>query len=306
MECIGLVAGKSGDSLTDELHRLGYAVALVGGKESEPGMGTADYICVKDLGEREAIESFFKEHNIAFIVFGTGHVKAIQLAEYLESKGFLTNIDTTKSKLAKDKVLFKEKIESLNLHTPKYVSFNQAFDLDRIVGEIGLPCVVKSVIDFTQPQKANTIEELEAAILEVQSTGTEVLIEKYIPGNDCTVAVVSDGIEVRSLGVIYYCKAKEYQLKGFDGAYSDQLPAEQEARLNLLSETIVRELGFIGLVRVDFIVDGDIPYILELNSIIVTGYKGSAYPFFKEVGIDIGKEMTENSIRIYKNKLNAQ
>ena len=41
---IGLIAGKSGDSLTDELHDLGYQVALVVGKEQEPGTEKADWI----------------------------------------------------------------------------------------------------------------------------------------------------------------------------------------------------------------------------------------------------------------------
>jgi len=46
---------------------------------------------------------------------------------------------------------------------------------------------------------------------------------------------------------------------------------------------IVEQLGFTGLLRIDFIVDecSEKVYVLELNTVIVTGYKGSAYPSLK-------------------------
>lgn len=42
MQTIGLIAGKSGDSLTDELHKRGYRVAIVCGRMREAGYDSAD------------------------------------------------------------------------------------------------------------------------------------------------------------------------------------------------------------------------------------------------------------------------
>jgi predicted Fe-Mo cluster-binding NifX family protein len=42
------------------------------------------------------------------------------------------------------------------------------------------------------------------------------------------------------------------------------------------------------------------PYILEVNAVIVTGYNGSAYPFFHSKGIDIAKIMTDTIEAIYE------
>jgi len=57
---------------------------------------------------------------------------------------------------------------------------------------------LKSAVDAVQPVKANSVAELKEAVEKVRATNTAVLIEEYIKGNDCTVAVESDGKNVRS------------------------------------------------------------------------------------------------------------
>jgi len=300
-ECIGLIGGHSGDSLTDELHKRGYIVALVAGKDNEPGMDSAEYVLTEDLSNHKLIIKYFVECNVKNVVIGTGHSKAIELAKVLETEGFKTNIDYNKSILAKDKVKFKNLLIKIGIKTPEFISFRDAYSIDEIINRIGLPCVVKSATDAVQPQKVNAKEDLQYAICNIKNTDTEVLIERYINGNDCTVAIINDGKYCESLGVTYYSKAKEYKLKGFDNAHSTQLSERKEQEICAIAKKIVDTLGFIGLLRIDFIIDEDV-FVLELNSVIVTGYNGSAYPFFKIQGIDIAKKMIDTAIRIFENK----
>jgi len=72
---------------------------------------------------------------------------------------------------------------------------------------------------------------------------------------------------------------------------------DKESEICKIAVQIVEQLGFTGLLRIDFIVDecSEKVYVLELNTVIVTGYKGSAYPFFKKQGIDIAEVMISNS-----------
>ncbi|WP_265445378.1 ATP-grasp domain-containing protein [Acetivibrio straminisolvens] len=300
--CIGLIAGHSGDSLTDILKRKGYRVAIVGGVKNEPGMDKADFELVEDLSNYKEIIGFFREHEVNKVIIGTGHHKAILLADVLEKSGIKTNINYSKSLLAKDKIKFKEELIKLEIATPKYLSIdvNKDVSIDEITGKIAIPCVVKSSVDAIQPVKANSVAELKEAIEKVKATNTVVLIEEYIKGNDCTVAVESNGKNIRSLGVTYYCKAKEYRLKGFDGAYSRKMSEDKESEICKIAVEIAKQLGFTGLLRIDFIVDecSEKVYVLELNTVIVTGYKGSAYPFFKKQGIDIAEVMISNSLKL--------
>lgn len=307
-ECIGLVAGHSGDSLTDKLHEIGFSVALVCGRNDEPGTDHADYILIEDLSNHKKIIDFFNEHKVNYIIVGTGHIKAIELAGKLKCSDFITNIDFCKSMLAKDKVKFKKKLLENGINTPRFFSFWEKFEINEVVDKIGLPCVVKSATDAVQPRKVNNFQELLEGIDKIKETKTEILIEEYISGNDCTVAVENDGNISKGLGVTYYSKAKEYKLKGFETAYSKKLSFKKEKEIITIAEKVTRLLEFSGLVRIDFIVDeinGKV-YVLELNSIIVTGYAGSAYPFFRNQGIDIAKVMIDNAMKTYKTKANKR
>lgn len=299
MQTIGLIAGKSGDSLTDELHKRGYKVAIVCGRLEEAGYDSADERILLDLLEFEKIIRFFQKKNVKKIIIGTGHYLVFNLVEKLEQAGFKTNIDIRKSLLAKDKVRFKKKLEEIGVDTPAYASFltREEFYKDGIV--FPLPCVVKSNTDTVQSKKINDIENLAEAAEDVFSTNAVLLLEQYIQGNDCTVAVVNDGITVKSLGVLYYSKAKEYGLKGFDLAKSEIMSEEKEKEVCKIASDIVRKIGFSGLVRIDFIISEKI-YVLELNSVIVTGYHGSAYPFFEKQGINIATEAINASLKILK------
>jgi len=85
-------------------------VAVVGGAENEPGMDKADFVLVGDLSKHKEIINFFREHEADKVIIGTGHRKAILLAKALEKNGFKTNINYSKSLLAKDKIKFKKEL----------------------------------------------------------------------------------------------------------------------------------------------------------------------------------------------------
>lgn len=302
-ERVGLIAGKSGDSLTDRLHEHGYKVALVAGRPGEPGTDLADDYFVKDLRFHEEIFQFFRELKVQYFVVGTGDRTAFQLVQYLEDRGMVCNLDDDMYLLLKDKIKTKQVFETLGIKTPKWMSFDTYPKLSHIVEQLGIPCVVKSAVDAVQPQKANSELELEEAIQDVWKTGTKILVEEFIQGGDCTYAVASDGENIQYLGPIYYSKAKEYQLKGFTGAYEAQLDAPLSNQLFPIVKRLMEHLKMTGTLRVDFMICDDAIYALEVNSVIVTGYHGSAYPFFQKQGIEIDRIMAENALRIIHHKV---
>lgn len=97
----------------------------------------------------------------------------------------------------------------------------QLKDIEAVIEDIGgFPCVIKSTIDLFQPIEMHTFAEFEEFMDEKISLldETDLLIEEFIDGYDCTVAVACNGEEIKNYGVTYYSKAKEYGLKGFDKA----------------------------------------------------------------------------------------
>lgn len=305
MEWIGLIGGSSGDSLVDRLLERGYRVLLIGGTQNDPGIENANAIVITDLANKNEIYEKIKSFNITKAIIGTGHIKAIELAEFLEERNISTTLNIEMTKLAKDKIAFKEKIKSLHFLTPDFVGLNSnviSLDNCKRIEELGFPLVIKSAIDLNQPQKVKNAKDLKIAIDEVSETNSRVLIEKFIAGSDCTVHILNNGDKKEILGVKYWSKAKEKSLKGFENSYSAKLPQKIEKEIIKTSEELMEKLNILGYSKVDFTVEKNEAYILEVNTVTLTGYNSSSYKYFLERGIDISEKMITNCLSTLKNK----
>lgn len=306
MEYIGLIAGKSGDSLTEELQKKGYKVALVIGKEKEPGYNIADKVLITDLSNQEEIYKFFVKLQVRYLIVGTGHMVALKTIKYLEEKGIKLSIDLQKTLLCKDKYLFKKKIEEMGYLTPKYVLFKKESDQEENIKEIlkkfEFPIVLKSPIDKREPIAVNNISELKEYYENIKSLDSDILAEEYISGSDVTVPVVSNKLDTNALGILYWSKGKIEFLKGFENSKSYKINNEEEVLKNIAN--LIKDLGIIGLSRADIVVkDNGKIYILEVNSIIVCGNTGSVYnQLWQKQGFNFAKITVENALKVFEIK----
>lgn len=301
---IGLIAGISGEILTQKLHAYGLDVALVVGKEGESGSHIADDVCVADMRNIADITEFFVQKKVQYVVIGTGHLLVLELARYLEQKGIVVSINVESSLLAKDKVLYKEKMLSCGIATPNFVLISGSSEVDRksILQKISLPCVVKSPIDTVLPQKVNTEEELYNAMALVAKTKNAILVEEYIEGIDVTVPVLVEKNAVEALLLSYYNKSKECHLKGFSSNKKIvTLNVDAENSVKKFCKHVASVTGMEGLCRIDAIIDsyGKV-YVLEANSVMVTGINEKQIEYGKQFlekeGIDFANILVEYAL----------
>lgn len=302
-QMIGVIAGSSSDSIVKKLSERGYETAVVFGEKDDFSNIEFTKNIITDLSNSSAIIDFFVKNNVEWVVIATGHFLAISLIPLLEGNGMITNLSYEKCQLLKDKIKFKEAMISKGYLTPKYYVLDKIQDLIKLKEELAYPIVIKSNIDTTQPEKVFNYKDLTSTAESIISDGAKVLIEEFIDGNDCTVAVKNVDGYVKDFGVTYYCKAKEYNLKGFLGADSVQMSTREEIEICHLSRKLIEDFNIPSLVRVDFIVRNGHAYILEVNSVIVTGFNGSAYPFFLDKGIDISEVMIDTALETLKRKV---
>lgn len=112
-------------------------------------------------------------------------------------------------------------------------------------------------------------QELNAITGDNWPYGTRVMVEKYIPGKELCVAVMGD----RALAVTEIETDRDfydYEAKYVDGGSSHIIPARIDEGI---SEQILdyaqlahQTLGCRGVSRADFRLDGDTPYLLEINT----------------------------------------
>lgn len=177
------------------------------------------------------------------------------------------------SALAMDKRRSKLLFESVGLMTPAWLYTDTADDLDRILDEIGLPCVIKPAREGSSVgvSLVRKVDELQPALQIAAQNGNEVIVERLIEGPEYTAGVLNDQvlplIHIETPRTFYDYKAKYF---------SDRtqyhcpcgLPAEREAELAQLCKKAFDIVAATGWGRVDLMLDSDgAAQFLEVNTI---------------------------------------
>lgn len=186
-------------------------------------------------------------------------------------------------RMAWDKPTAKAVLAAAGLPTPPSVTLPHATFrelgagavLDRIVGRLGLPLMVKpgrggSALGCTVVDKA---EDLPAAMVQCFSYGDAALVERFVDGRELAVTVLDDGtgpralppVEIRPVSGVYDYAAR-YTAGATEYVTPAALPDAVATEVARVAVAAHASLGLRDLSRVDLIVDGDgTPWLLEVN-----------------------------------------
>jgi D-alanine-D-alanine ligase len=149
-------------------------------------------------------------------------------------------------------------------------------DLPAITKKLGMPCFVKPNDSGSSfgVSKVKKNEELPAAIKKAFIESDEVIIESFLKGREVACGVVKTSSKTLILPVTEIISKNEffdYEAK-YSSGHSEEvtpahLPVNITSEIQRLSSVIYDLLGCKGIVRVDFIVVGDKPFFLEINTV---------------------------------------
>lgn len=183
--------------------------------------------------------------------------------------------------LTMDKMTAKRIFRAEGIRTPRFLCIrageHDANIAERIRTEFGLPVVVKA------PEQGSSIgvyiitraEDLQSAIDEAFSYGSEVLIEEFIRGRELTVVVWGTPTDAEALPVIEITTTSgryDYASKYTPGASAHIVPAELSAECTAaVQDLAVRAFcacGCTGVARLDVMLgeEGE-PYAIEVNAV---------------------------------------
>lgn len=208
--------------------------------------------------------------NVAFIALHGTFGEDGQIQAILEDlKIPYTGSKVKASRLGMDKVISRELFKKVKLNVPEYHVVENG---TRPKVKFTTPIVVKpsaqgSSVGISIIDKA---EELDAAIKEAFKFGENVLLERFIHGNELTVGMLDD----RPLPVIQVVPKRRYydEVAKYTAGMTEYLcPAPiSEDYTRLAQDAAVRAHNAIGcrsFSRVDMILSGDKIVILEVNTI---------------------------------------
>ena len=145
-----------------------------------------------------------------------------------------------------------------------------------LIRQTGLPCFVKpndsgSSFGVTKVKKQ---EDLESSINTAFKESDEVIIESFMDGREVACGIVktrSGEIILPVTEIISKNEFFDFEAKYTPGKSEEVTPAQMPEsvikKVQKLSSSIYGLLGCKGIVRVDFIVVGDKPLFLEINTI---------------------------------------
>jgi len=155
------------------------------------------------------------------------------------------------------------------------IHVDKKFSENNIIKKVGLPCFVKpngsgSSYGISKITKTN---ELGKAIQKALLYDKEIIIESFINGIEVSCGVYIDKKIVKPLPVTEIVSANEffdYDAK-YNGRSQEITPARISDPLTLeiqkTSIKIYNKMKLSGICRIDFIIQGNIPYVIEINTI---------------------------------------
>jgi len=188
-----------------------------------------------------------------------------------------TTCSSEVSSLTFDKFKCNKKLSDLGFNCAQSIIHEKGanIEIDSIIKEVKLPCFVKpnGAGSSYGISKVNKETELVNAIHKASEHDNEVLIESFVDGTEISCGVYFDGINITALPITEIVSENDffdYEAK-YEGKSEEITPARINSKLTLeiqkTSISIYEKMKLEGICRIDYIIQEDIPFIIEINTI---------------------------------------
>lgn len=184
-----------------------------------------------------------------------------------------------------DKDYAKRAIRATGIQTPPFRTFlrramnemGASAALDVAADTLGYPLVVKPAREGSSFGLSRVEEQgqLLDAVYEAFGYDAKILLERWVEGPEISVPIIEPaGAAPRALGLVEIRPregAYNFEAKYTPGATDFAIPAEitpeAAAQVEETALSVYRTLGCSGYARVDLILEGDIPQVLDIKTI---------------------------------------
>jgi len=219
----------------------------------------------------EDVYPILERENPLGVIVQFGGQTSIKLAEDIQKAGFKilgTTVDSID--VAEDRERFEALLESLQIQRPKGAAVRTKNEALNTANSIGYPVLVRPsyVLGGRAMEIVYSDEELETYLQEAVKISTKhpILIDRYIQGKEAEVDAICDGKKVFIPGIMEHIERAGVH-SGDSIAVYPPISLSKKAKQTIVeyTEKIALALKTVGIINIQFVVDHDDVYIIEVN-----------------------------------------
>ncbi|RFB18255.1 carbamoyl phosphate synthase large subunit [Bacillus sp. HNG] len=217
----------------------------------------------------EHVLNVIESEKVDQVIVQFGGQTAINLAQRLEAAGVsIVGITHDIIDQLEDRDRFYKLLEKVNIkHIPGEIADDSQELLEKS-SEIGYPVLIRPsyVIGGQGMVVINDEDELVSFVKEISNESFPLLIDAYVPGLEIEVDLLADGNEILIPTIVEHIeKAGVHSGDSHAIIPAVSLSEENKKIVADYAEKIVRELQFKGIMNIQFVVNDNQIYVLEVN-----------------------------------------
>lgn len=231
---------------------------------------TADKLYFETL-HIDDVMNVIRQENPEGVIVQLGGQTSVNLAPALYERGVpILGTQFPSMDLAEDRMKCNEFLQKNHIATPKAMMVANEEEAMWKTEALGYPVIVRPsyVIGGRGMQRLQNPEELKHYLGEKKEASMKfpLFIDQYIRGMEVEVDAVADGMEILIPGLMAHIEKtgvhsgdsiSVYPAKHLKKAVIDQLEN--------MTRTIVEKMKLVGLVNIQYVIQGDQAYVIEIN-----------------------------------------
>lgn len=254
------------------LREMGYDVVIVNNNPEtvSTDYDTADRLYFEPLTP-EDVMNIIRVENPVGVVVAFGGQTAIKLTKFLDESGIkILGTSAQSIDAAEDRAQFDALLEKFGISRPQGMGVNTLPEAMSAAEALGYPVLLRPsyVIGGQNMTISRTPADTEKYMRAILSGGIEnpVLVDKYMPGTELEVDVISDGEEVLIPGIMEHIERAGVHSGDSIAVYPPyNLTDKYLRKICDVSTKLALALGTRGLVNIQYLIYGGELYVIEVN-----------------------------------------
>jgi carbamoyl-phosphate synthase large subunit len=255
------------------LREAGYEAIIINNNPEtvSTDFDTSDRLYFDPLTSEDVLNVLDREEPYEGVIVQFGGQTAINLARPLSDAGVpILGSSAESIDLAEDREQFELLLRRLGIPKPEGRAVTNAEAAVQVAQEIGYPCLVRPsyVLGGRAMEIVYSDDELRSYMRYAVDVSPKapILVDRYIVGKELEVDCISDGVDCLLPGVMEHIERAGVHSGDSMAVYPPQtVKPETIAKMADYAVRLAREMKVVGLMNIQFVCEGDEPYIIEVN-----------------------------------------